>query len=458
MEYRYRDASEMKDSGVEWIGMIPREWDITKFKYVSLLYTGNSIKDSEKDNYSSNENAYPYIGTKDIISDYNKINYNNGMYTKTDDSKFRVAEEGSTLICIEGGSAGKKLSYLNQRVSFVNKLCCIQSNKIYSKFQYYYCNSDSFKKEFSLNLSGLIGGVSINSLNNFRLVNPSLYEQKKIANFLDKKISQFDYIISKKEGLIEKLEEGKKSLISEVVTGKMKVVKTADGYDLVKRSSDEMKDSGVEWLGKIPKDWLYIPLKYLANITGGYAFSSNEFRDDGIQIIKIANLYNNKLSLDRQPSFVGFDYLDSHKDFIVTKGDILISLTGTLGKRDYGYSIVLDDDRKFLLNQRVGKIKYKSNVNLKYGIYLLQNESYLTSLYSLPTGTKQANLSNEQVLSIKIPLPNINEQEILAEYLDLKVDLIESNIYKIKYQIEKLKEAKQSLISEAVTGKIEILD
>lgn len=444
MEYRYRDASEMKDSGVEWIGKIPTDWKCKKLKYVAYCEDGKRIPLSSVERGKRKGNI-PYWGANSII-DY------------VDD--FLIDYE-VVLIGEDGAPFFDKIKpvafYSNEKIWPNNHVHILKPiNEMNAKFLVNSLNIVDYKN--------YIKGSTRDKLTQFDMSNIIIQipnnkdEQEKIVNFLDKKTSQFDSIISKKEALIEKLEEAKKSLISEVVTGKVKVVKTDDGYDLVKRSSDEMKDSGVEWLGKIPKDWLYIPLKYLANITGGYAFSSNEFRDDGIQIIKIANLYNNKLSLDRQPSFVGFDYLDSHKDFIVTKGDILISLTGTLGKRDYGYSIVLDDDRKFLLNQRVGKIKYKSNVNLKYGIYLLQNESYLTSLYSLPTGTKQANLSNEQVLSIKIPLPNINEQEILAEYLDLKVDLIESNIYKIKYQIEKLKEAKQSLISEAVTGKIEILD
>ena len=263
MRYRYRSDEELKDSGVEWLGQIPKNWEVGKFKYSSLLYTGNSIKDNEKDNYTDSESSYPYISTKDINIDYNTINYDNGMYTKVDDKTFKIANKDSILICIEGGSAGRKISYLNQNVSFVNKLCCIQSSKVNSKFQYYYCNSDSFKKEFSLNMSGLIGGVSVSSLNNFRLVNPSLFEQEKIANFLDEKTSQFDLIISKKEKLIERLEEAKKSLISEVVTGKVKVVKTDDGYELIKRNSQEMKDSGVEWLGEIHKDWDVKAIKYL---------------------------------------------------------------------------------------------------------------------------------------------------------------------------------------------------
>ena len=283
MRYRYRSEDELKDSGVEWLGKIPKDWEVGKFKYSSLLYTGNSIKDNEKDNYTDSENSYPYISTKDINIDYNTINYDNGMYTKVDDKTFKIANKDSILICIEGGSAGRKISYLNQNVSFVNKLCCIQSNKIDSKYQYYYCNSDSFKKEFSLNMSGLIGGVSVSALNNFRLVNPSLFEQEKIANFLDEKTSQFDLIISKKEKLIERLEEAKKSLISEVVTGKVKVVKTDDGYELVKRSSEEMKASGVEWLGEIPNDWDVSKIKYECDINariGWKALKADEYVEE----------------------------------------------------------------------------------------------------------------------------------------------------------------------------------
>ena len=89
-------------------------------------------------------------------------------------------------------------------------------------------------------------------------------EQDKIVKFLDEKVAEFDSIISKKEALIEKLEEAKKSLISEVVTGKVKVVKSSDdGYELVERKKEEMKDCGVEWLGLVPTEWKIYRSKYL---------------------------------------------------------------------------------------------------------------------------------------------------------------------------------------------------
>lgn len=457
MEYRYRDASEMKDSGVEWIGKIPKEWDVSKFKYVSLLYTGNSIKDSEKDNYSSNENAYPYIGTKDIISDYNEINYNNGMYTKVDDNKFRVAEKGSTLICIEGGSAGKKLSYLNQRVSFVNKLCCIQSNKIYSKFQYYYCNCDSFKKEFSLNLSGLIGGVSINSLNNFRLVKPNLYEQEKIANFLDKKTSQFDLIISKKEGLIEKLEEAKKSLISEVVTGKVKVVKTDDGYELVKRSSDEMKDSGVEWLGDIPKDWEVKRLRFLGKLQNGISKASDQF-GFGYPFVSYSNVYRN-INLPENVDGLVNSTTEERKIYSVEEGDVFFTRTSETVEEIGFASTCMETIQDatfagFLIRFRPSSNRLYKGFS-KYYFRCDLNRKYFVKEMNLVT---RASLSQNLLNNLAVVLPSYEEQIDIYNILELKIGGINLFIDKLKYQIEKLKQAKQSLISEVVTGKIEILD
>lgn len=447
MRYRYRSKDELKDSGVEWIGKIPKDWKVGKFKYSSLLYTGNSIKDNEKDNYTDPENSYPYISTKDINIDYNTINYNNGMYTKTNDKTFKIANKDSILICIEGGSAGRKISYLNQNVSFVNKLCCIQSNKIDSKYQYYYCNSDAFKKEFSLNMSGLIGGVSVSALNNFRLVNPSLFEQEKISNFLDEKTSQFDLIISKKEKLIERLEESKKSLISEVVTGKMKVVKTDDGYGLIKRSSEEMKDSGVEYIGYIPKHW---KLSRIKNFTTLKSIKNKQnlellslYRDYGVVPKNSRDDNNNRPSEDLS----GYKYVQIN-DLVLNKMKVW---QGSLAVSEYEGIV----SPAYIICGIDSKI-----MQPRYAHYLLRNKLYIPEYRRLSTGIRpdQWDISYDNFKNISALIPSIEEQNNIVEYLDNKLIGIDNLVIKIKQQIEKLKEAKQSLISEAVTGKIEILD
>ena len=449
MRYRYREEHEMKDSGIKWIGKIPSDWEISKFKYVSELYTGNSIKDTEKDDYLDEENAYPYIATKDISIDYNTINYRNGMYTKISDNNFRVANTNSILLCIEGGSAGRKISYLNQNVSFVNKLCCIKPNKIQNKFQYYYCNSDSFKKEFSLNISGLIGGVSVNALKNFFIVTPEINEQEKIANFLDEKTSQFDLIISKKEELIQRLEETKKSLISEVVTGKVKVVKSDDGYELVKRSSEEMKDSEVEWLGEIPKDWEVKSIKYLFQLR-------NERNSKEMKDVQLLSLFTS-LGVIKQGEVEARgnkvrtvdDYKEVYPDDIVV--NIILAWMGAIGMSEYRGVISPAYDIYKPIN---------SNVVSKYYHYLFRTPRFSGECYKKGRGIMDMRWRtySDEFKSIIVTSPKSEEKNNIVKCLDKKINNIDNLIKNIQNQVEKIKEAKQSLISEVVIGKIEILD
>ena len=216
----------MKDSGVEWLGEIPSEWINTKLKYHSFIYNGNSISDNEKENYENlNTNfSIPYISTKDIDSNFLSIDYDNGMRISVNNDKFRRAKKGSSLICIEGGSAGKKLGLLEKDVCFVNKLACIDSyNNLDNKFCNYILRSSVFNYLFSLSTTGLIPGVSINQLKDFEIILPPLNEQQQIANYLDEKTSKIDILIEKSNKSIELLKEKRTALISAAVTGKIDV-------------------------------------------------------------------------------------------------------------------------------------------------------------------------------------------------------------------------------------------
>lgn len=458
MKFRYRSEEEMKDSGVEWIGKIPNNWKVNKFKNVSSLYTGNSIKDNEKDNFLDSNNAYPYIATKDIELNYGFTNYENGMYTKIGNKNFKIANKNNILLCIEGGSAGKKITFLREPVSFVNKLCCINSQSVNNKYQYYYCKSNSFTQEFTLNLSGLIGGVAVGNLKNFTLIEPQIFEQQKIANFLDEKTAQFDSVISKKEALIQKLEEAKKSLISEVVTGKVRVVKTSHGYELVEREKDEMKDSGVEWLGEVPKEWEVKKIKQISNVISKGTTPSTvgrEVLDKGeIRFLKAENISNGKISL--KPEF----FIDRETNNILRRSelkesDILFVIAGaTIGKS----AIVEKDNCPSNTNQAVAFIRLKRDVNHKFVYHWLSSAKLQENMWLNSVQSAQPNLSMGNLGNFYIPYPNKEEVGILSKYVEYKVNEINNIIVNIKNQIQKLKEAKQSLISEAVTGKIEILD
>ena len=197
-----------------------------RLKDILYLSTGNSI--ANKEDYENNDiKVYSYIATKDINVDTNEINYKNGIYIPQNNNTFKILKEETTLLCIEGGSAGKKIGFTNQKICLVNKLCAFKSknNSINDKFIFYNINSVLFKNQFFAEMGGVIGGVSIGIIRNFIIHLPPLKEQIQIANYLDEKTQKIDnitQIISKK---IELLKEFRKTLINDVVTGRVKVDK-----------------------------------------------------------------------------------------------------------------------------------------------------------------------------------------------------------------------------------------
>lgn len=240
-----------KDSGIAWIGNIPSEWKTCRIKDTSLLYTGNSIKDEEKDFFQDMNEARPYIATKDIDATYMSANYNNGLYIKHTDCNFRIAPPSSTLMCIEGGSAGRKKAFIDREVSFVNKLCCFAPFEgVYGKYIYYFLCSPNFEDIFNSKITGLIGGVNIPTLKNIECLLPSISEQEAIATYLDEKCGEIDSLISLQEEMISELQAYKLSVITEAVI---------KGLD----PNVPMKDSGVEWIGEIPNGWKIMPIRSL---------------------------------------------------------------------------------------------------------------------------------------------------------------------------------------------------
>ena len=219
-----------------------------KLKYLADIFNGNSIPDDKKSEFEGK--TIPYIPTKELSVEDGSINYENGLSVNEEDN-FKIAPSESVLMCIEGGSAGKKIGLTDRRVAFVNKLCCIHGTTVSSKYLYHALRSKDFTDQFYLNMTGLIGGVSTNALKNISISLPDGEGQQSIiTHYLDQKCEQVDTLIANVQAQIEKLKAYKQSLITEVVL---------NGLDPIM----PMKDSGVEWIGKIPSDWSTIRVKQL---------------------------------------------------------------------------------------------------------------------------------------------------------------------------------------------------
>ena len=168
---------------------IPKTWEWTKLSFVSDMFTGNSINENEKNlKYKGLSEGYFYVATKDVNFN-NEIDYYNGVRIPKNSKKFRIAPKNSILFCVEGGSAGKKIAITDKDICFGNKLCCFVSYGIDIKYLYYYIQSPMFIYDFKRNTTGIIGGVSINTLKQMFLPLPPIEEQKRIVEKLDKLIN-----------------------------------------------------------------------------------------------------------------------------------------------------------------------------------------------------------------------------------------------------------------------------
>jgi len=174
---------------------IPENWAWIRLGEVCNIFNGNSINEDEKvKKYVGQIDGFNYIATKDIDFD-GKINYENGVKIPFPTVKpFRKAYAGTPLLCIEGGSAGRKIGILSEDVCFGNKLCAFESEIINTKFLYYFLQSPEFQGLFATSKSGLIGGVSINTIKTLTFALPPLAEQTRIVAAIDLLLNQINLL------------------------------------------------------------------------------------------------------------------------------------------------------------------------------------------------------------------------------------------------------------------------
>lgn len=442
MRYRYRTDEEMKDSGVEWLDKIPKNWERNKLKHELKFSVGATPSTSNKD-FFEGENIWvtisdlkgKYCGesktkiTQEAIKSANmkKVPCNSLLYS----FKLSVGQVAFTT----------KELYTNEAIA------SFYPNEKYNLNFWYYALKTYLIENANENIYGakLLNQDLINNANVFV---PNKLEQEKIANFLDEKTSQFDLIISKKEELIKKLEEAKKSLISEVVTGKVKVVKTDDGYELVKRKRDEMKDSCVEWVKEIPTHWEVINGKWL--------FSQ---RKDKAKIDDEQLTASQKHGVIFQKDFMDLEnqkVVLVEKDFSILKhvepNDFVISMRSFQGGLEYS-------KLRGCISSAYVMLIPNEKVYSPFFRWFFKSAKYINALQSTSNLVRDGQaMRYSNFIQIPLFIFSKEEQEELANYLDKSIYNIDNLISKTQKQIEKLKEAKRSLISEAVTGKIEILD
>ena len=204
--------------------------------------------------------------------------------------------------------------------------------------------------------------------------------------------------------------------------------------------------------------WMDKRIGSICDLLNGFAFKSDDaVSASNVQLVRMGNLYGDRLNLERKPVFYPDKFAIDYKRYVLVKGDLIISLTGTTGKEDYGYTVrVPECDNALLMNQRIAKFDLINEefVNKAFLLHFLRSRVFLDVLYSTANGTRQANLSSVTIKNLLIPLCSIKEQTKIASSLDLMKEDIQrlETIYQQKLTV--LEELKKSILNQAFSGQL----
>lgn len=412
-----------KPSGIEWIGEIPSSWDLGKLKHYFNLRSGKNPNDFDKES-----GQFPVYGSNGIIG-YT----NNPLLYK------------ETILIGRVGSSGEL--NLNEFPCSVSDNCLIVEIKGDNnlKFVYYLLIKTNLKNYTTQTSQPLITGSTIKEIDT---ILPTPSEQLQIVKFLDEKTDLIDGLISIKERKISLLKEQRTSLINQVVTKGL-------------NPNVKMKDSGLEWIGDIPNHWELKPLKYLIkNLNSGVSVNSDNVPvEDEIElgVLKTSCVYGDIFRPEENKKVVIEEI--SRVNCPVIGDSIIISrmntpeLVGSSGYVYKNYSNLFLPDRLWIT-----EFKKDVNVSVKFYSYILKSDRYKKTLSSKSTGTSSSmkNISKNDLLSLPVPYFDLKEQIEISKYLDDLLKKSDNLIQLEQKKINLLKEYRQSLISEVVTGKIKV--
>ena len=432
---------EMKDSGIEWIGEIPNDWDISKIKFVADFEpTCNfeNISPEDRIAYAPMECIKQgFYEARDAL--YEELSHSLTPFQNGDIVMAKVTP------CFENGN----IAIMNELPSGIglgsSELFVFRAKNIVAEYLFYWLQNSDFIQQACSTMTG-VGGlkrVSPFFCKNCEIHIPPYNEQCRIADYLDRKCSQIDAIIARQQEVIERLKAYKLSIITEAVTKGL-------------NPNVSMKDSGVEWIGEIPDFWNVVPLKTCSDILPGYAFSSDDFdTENGTALLRGINVTPNGVRWE-DVVYWNKPITEQLRAFELVAGDIVVGLDRPWVSGGTRVCWVTQKDLPALLLQRVCRIRAKENIDSRWIYHWIASKSFKKALSIETTGVSVPHISTKQIGQFNITLPPIEVQRQICDILEAKHYSIDKMVSKKQAIIDKLTEYKKSLIYEVVTGKKEV--
>ena len=431
---------EMKDSGIEWVGKVPKIWSL---KPIRALFD----EVTEKNFLGTCSNALKF--TYGSIVRKPNFDADADDYVASMILNYTVVEPGTIML----NGLNLNFDFVSQRIGLVKEKGVITSaymafkpnekQLIDSEFATYLFKAYDGCKAFHNMGGGVRKILNFNEFKKYYIPLPDLNEQQHIVDLLDTQCSEIDATAEDIQKEISLLEDYKKSVITEAVTKGL-------------NPNVEMKDSGIEWIGEIPKHWKVIKTKYVADISIGLVTTMTanyvDNLDDGVYLIRNGDIRLNKISKEKMV-YISRKFVEQNASRQLLENDIVTVHTGYIGT-----SAIIRDD--FIGSVGFATIQSRPNLNIineRYLCWFYNSSFFIKQCMLHNTGDGRQNLNLYDFVNFYVYQPPLAEQQQIADFLDSKCSEIDTLIADKKRQLDILAEYKKSLIYEYVTGKKEVI-
>lgn len=412
---------------------LPSNWCWVRVGAIASIYTGNSINERVKEEkYAGRTDGLVYLATKDIDFD-STIDYETNVCIPLSDG-FKVAPKYSTLLCIEGGSAGRKVGFITQDVCFVNKLCAfIPHGRINPKYLYYVIQSDAFKKQFDAKKHGLIGGVSVKEVSSIFIPFAPVKIQTKIVEFIETVFNKLNEASGKAQEVADGFETRKAAILHKAFSGEL-TAKWRERNDIPEVTWQQVK------LGYLLKE-----IKYGTSEKSDYSFN-------GVPVLRIPNVGEMALLFDDVKRLQRKDC--SPKEYLEENDILLIRSNGSkelVGK----CALVRNLDRKYTYASFLIRLRTVEDVLAEYIVWYLNSEDARRQLFRKAKSSAGIhNINSKEIADIDIKIPSIEEQHEVVRILSNLIDKEQQVREAADAMIEQIDVMKKAILARAFRGEL----
>ena len=424
---------DYKDSGMSWIGQVPTQWKRSRLKF--LFSHSNAGVWGEEEKGDENDIACFRVADFDYQKGYLGFDKLTMRNIAAKELEGRLLSQGSLLIEKSGGGDATPVGRV-VRFNYEDKATCsnfvhfITVDESHNRdFLYYYFYAMYANKENLLYFNQTTGiqNLKVGEYLGQSIFIPTYEEQQAIASYLDKKCGKINGAIDVQKKKIDLLNELKQTIITNAVTKGL-------------NPDAPMKDSGVDWIGQVPEHWEVCKLKYILKLINGRAYSQNELLDDGkYKVLRVGNFFTNEQWY--------FSDLELEADKYCHSGDLLYAWSASFGPK------IWNEDNT-IFHYHIWKVNIAKTYDKMYAFYILAALSDFKR--GDVHGSTMVHLTMDNMNNSFLTIPSLPEQKSIVKYIEKELSILDSQITKANQRIELLNELKQSIITEAVTGKIKV--